>query len=81
MTQADEQARTRQEAVNRARMEAEATAKAGHSMQEEADRLLSEHRARSLELQNTLKVTTVPVPSMRLILGLQVARTTITSLA
>ena len=80
MTQANEQARTRQEAANKARMEAEATAKAGHTMREEADRLLSEHRARNLELQNTLKVTTVSITPKRLILRLQAARTAITGL-
>lgn len=80
MTQADEQARTRQEAVDRARMEVEVAAKAGHSMQEEADRLLSEHRARSLELQNTLKVPDVSVPSMWLERGLEAAVATFTSL-
>lgn len=37
-------------------MQAEAATAAGRSMREEADRLLSEHRDRSLDLQKALKV-------------------------
>lgn len=60
----DEMANDRIEAIGRANMEAEAAAAA--SMREEADRLLEEHRDRTAQLQEELKVRHLHAPEILL---------------